>query len=142
MRYIFQFDTKQNKSEIERKYYECWIKSRQNLSDLLDKQMDIILRLEQNQSDWERSKIQQEIIHNVRQLLKIEKDITKIKEYENEEANARNELTIILAQINRCTQDIDTIMKMVDYLSSSLLSNSKELFDLSILLMKEKESLL
>ena len=112
------------------------------MSDLLDKQMDIILRLEQNQSDWERSKIQQEIIHNVRQLLKIEKDITKIKEYENEEANARNELTIILAQINRCTQDIDTIMKMVDYLSSSLLSNSKELFDLSILLMKEKESLL
>ena len=44
LRYIFQFDTKQNKSEIEKKYYECWIKSRQNLSDLLDKQMDIIFR--------------------------------------------------------------------------------------------------
>lgn len=59
LRYIFQFDTKQNKSEIERKYYECWIKSRQNLSDLLDKQMDIIFRMEQNRSDWERSKILQ-----------------------------------------------------------------------------------
>lgn len=142
LRYIFQFDTKQNKSEIERKYYECWIKSRQDLSDLLDKQMDIIFRMEQNRSDWERSKILQKIIYNARQLLKIEKDIIKIEEYKNDEVNARNELTIILVRIDRCTQDIDDIMKMVDSLSFSLLSNSKELFDLSILLMKEKESIL
>ena len=65
LRYIFQFDVRQDKSEIEREYYKCWIKSRTDLSNLLDKQMDIIRRIEQNQSDYKVITKKISIIQNI-----------------------------------------------------------------------------
>lgn len=139
LRYIFQFDIRQDKSEIESKYYDCWIKSRTDLSTLLDKQMDVILRIEQNQSDCKSSRIHQEIINNSEQILKYETDLTKRKEHENDIIASRNKLAILYSQINKCTQDIDALIENIDLLSTTLSLDAKSLFDLSILLLNEKE---
>lgn len=55
-RYIFEVDTQKEKTELENKYNEWWIKARTGLSTILDMELNFIERVNQNMNDFNSKK--------------------------------------------------------------------------------------
>jgi len=136
-RYVFEIDSNNNKTEIESKYDKCWIESRTLLSDILDKQLDFVLRVGQNIAETEMKRNNQSILSTLYQLLSKSGNQDEYKRYQQDIANTTFELERLEKSIHTYKNDVDNMNANLKKSLDLLLFKAKELFDLSIVLMKE-----
>ncbi len=140
-RYVFEIDSNNNKTEIESKYDKCWIESRTLLSDILDKQLDFVLRVGQNIAETEMKRNNQSILSTLYQLLSKSGNQDEYKRYQQDIANTTFELERLEKSIHTYKNDVDNMNANLKKSLDLLLFKAKELFDLSIVLMKEKHNI-
>lgn len=140
-RYVFEIDSNNNKTEIESKYDKCWIESRTLLSDILDKQLDFVLRVGQNIAETEMKRNNQSILSTLYQLLSKSGNQDEYKRYQQDIANTTFELERLEQSIHTYKNDVDNMNANLKKSLDLLLFKAKELFDLSIVLMKEKQNI-
>lgn len=140
-RYVFEVDSNNNKTEIEEKYNNCWIEAHSLLSNLLDVQLNFIVRISQNNAETHIKLNNQGIISALQRLIELSNNKNDIAKYQEEVAETHKELELIEASIRIYKNDVDAMTIEIKHLMDMLLVKAKELFDLSILLMKEKENM-
>lgn len=140
-RYVFEIDSNNNKTEIESKYDKCWIESRTLLSDILDKQLDFVLRVGHNIAETEMKRNNQSILSTLYQLLSKSGNQDEYKRYQQDIANTTFELERLEKSIHTYKNDVDNMNANLKKSLDLLLLKAKELFDLSIVLMKEKQNI-
>ena len=140
-RYVFEVDSNNNKTEIEEKYNNCWIEAHSLLSNLLDVQLNFIVRISQNNAETHIKLNNQGIISALQRLIELSNNKNDIAKYQEKVAETHKELELIEASIRIYKNDVDAMTIEIKYLMDMLLVKAKELFDLSILLMKEKENM-
>lgn len=144
-RYIAKIDLLGFKSEIEQKYFDCWNEAQTQLSQLLDLQLLLVQRVQQNQSDYKTKGIYQQLLLNTRQLLSTLKQMGCNDDNDEYQYNQKEIITIqkslqeVDSRINAYTLNVDSILKNIQPLYSTLLEKSKHLFELSVLLIEEQE---
>lgn len=141
-RYVFEVDSNNNKTEIEEKYNNCWIEAHSLLSNLLDVQLNSIVRISQNNAETHIKLNNQGIISALQRLIELSNNKNDIAKYQEKVAETHKELELIEASIRIYKNDVDAMTIEIKHLMDMLLVKAKELFDLSILLMKEKENML
>lgn len=141
-RYVFEVDSNNNKTEIEEKYNNCWIEAHSLLSNLLDVQLNFIVRISQNNAETHIKLNNQEIISALQRLIELSNNKNDIAKYQEKVAETHKELELIEASIRIYKNDVDAMTIEIKHIMDMLLVKAKELFDLSILLMKEKENML
>ena len=141
-RYVFEVDSNNNKTEIEEKYNKCWIEAHSLLSNLLDVQLNFIVRISQNNAETHIKLNNQGIICALQRLLELSNNKNDIAKYQEKVAETHKELELIEASIRIYKNDVDAMTIEIKHIMDMLLVKAKELFDLSILLMKEKENML
>ena len=141
-RYVFEVDSNNNKTEIEEKYNNCWIETHSLLSNLLDVQLNFIVRISQNNAETHIKLNNQGIISALQRLIELSNNKNDIAKYQEKVAETHKELELIEASIRIYKNDVDAMTIEIKHLMDMLLVKAKELFDLSILLMKEKENML
>ena len=141
-RYVFEVDSNNNKTEIEEKYNNCWIEAHSLLSNLLDVQLNFIVRISQNNAETHIKLNNQGIISALQRLIELSNNKNDIAKYQEKVAETNKELELIEASIRIYKNDVDAMTIEIKHLMDMLLVKAKELFDLSILLMKEKENML
>ena len=141
-RYVFEVDSNNNKTEIEEKYNNCWIEAHSLLSNLLDVQLNFIVRISQNNAETHIKLNNQGIISALQRLIELSNNKNDIAKYQEIVAETHKELELIEASIRIYKNDVDAMTIEIKHLMDMLLVKAKELFDLSILLMKEKENML
>ena len=139
-RYIFEIDTPKEKTELENQYNEWWIKARTGLSIVLDLELNFIERVNQNKNDFKS-----------KECYLYEKELlTKLLEQDSSDeeqncirrrkiSNLDNELEQIDIRIGSYYNDIDEKSAMIMSSLEELAKTVKILFDLSLLLIKEKK---
>lgn len=140
-RYVFEVDSNNNKTEIEEKYNNCWIEAHSLLSNLLDVQLNFIVRISQNNAETHIKFNNQGIISALQRLIELSNNKNDIAKYQEKVAETHKELELIEASIRIYKNDVDAMTIEIKHLMDMLLVKAKELFDLSILLMKEKENM-
>ena len=140
-RYVFEVDSNNNKTEIEEKYNNCWIEAHSLLSNLLDVQLNFIVRISQNNAETHIKLNNQGIISALQRLIELSNNKNDIAKYQEKVAETHKELELIEASIRIYKNDVDAMTIEIKHLMDMLLVKAKELFDLSILLMKEKENM-
>ena len=144
-RYISKIDLHGYKSDLERQYFNCWNEARTQLSQVLDWQLSLIQRIQQNQSDYKMKGLTQQQILNTQQLLLTLKQIgdysnnNEYQKYQNDLVNLQKEIQEIDSRISVYNNDIDFFIEKIQPFSTALLTISKHLFDLSISLIEEQE---
>ena len=108
-RYVFEIDSNNNKTEIESKYDKCWIESRTLLSDILDKQLDFVLRVGQNIAETEMKRNNQSILSTLYQLLSKSGNQDEYKRYQQDIANTTFELERLEKSIHTYKNDVDNM---------------------------------
>lgn len=141
-RYVFEVNSNNNKTEIEEKYNNCWIEAHSLLSNLLDVQLNFIVRISQNNAETHIKLNNQGIISALQRLIELSNNKNDIAKYQEKVAETHKELELIEASIRIYKNDVDAMTIEIKHLMDMLLVKAKELFDLSILLMKEKENML
>ena len=141
-RYVFEVDSNNNKTEIEEKYNNCWIEAHSLLSNLLDVQLNFIVRISQNNAETHIKLNNQGIISALQRLIELSNNKNDIAKYQEKVVETHKELELIEASIRIYKNDVDAMTIEIKHLMDMLLVKAKELFDLSILLMKEKENML
>lgn len=139
---MFEVDSNNNKTEIEEKYNNCWIEAHSLLSNLLDVQLNFIVRISQNNAETHIKLNNQGIISALQRLIELSNNKNDIAKYQEKVAETHKELELIEASIRIYKNDVDAMTIEIKHLMDMLLVKAKELFDLSILLMKEKENML
>ena len=140
-RYVFEVDSNNNKTEIEEKYNNCWIEAHSLLSNLLDVQLNFIVRISQNNAETHIKLNNQGIISALQRLIELSNNKNDIAKYQEKVAETHKELELIESSIRIYKNDVDAMTIEIKHLKDKLLVKAKELFDLSILLMKEKENM-
>lgn len=140
-RYVFEVDSNNNKTEIEEKYNNCWIEAHSLLSNLLDVQLNFIVRISQNNAETHIKLNNQGIISALQRLIELSNNKNDIDKYRERVAETHKELELIEASIQTYKNDVDAMTIEIKHLMDMLLVKAKELFDLSILLLKEKENM-
>lgn len=126
------------KTNLEKTYEECWIKARIGLSDLLDQELSFIERVNQNRYDIQ---IKENNMHRKNILLELGKqavDIEKRKLFLQEIKDVNMELERLDKKIISYYDDVDKMTTSIKDFSLELNSTIKVLFDISLLLIKEK----
>ena len=139
-RYVFEVDVQRQKTNLEKTYEECWIKARIGLSDLLDQELSFIERVNQNRYDIQ---IKENNMHRKNILLELSKqavDIEKRKLFLQEIKDVNMELERLDKKIISYYDDVDKMTTSIKDFSLELNSTIKALFDISLLLIKEKEA--
>ena len=131
-RYVFEVDVQRQKTNLEKTYEECWIKARIGLSDLLDQELSFIERVNQNRYDIQ---IKENNMHRKQAV-----DIEKRKLFLQEIKDVNMELERLDKKIISYYDDVDKMTTSIKDFSLELNSTIKVLFDISLLLIKEKEA--
>ena len=140
-RFVFEVDSNNNKTEIEEKYNNCWIEAHSLLSNLLDVQLNFIVRIGQNNAETHIKLNNQGIISALQRLIELSNNKNDIAKYQEKVAETHKEIELIEASIRIYKNDVDAMTIEIKHLMDMLLVKAKELYDLSILLMKEKENM-
>lgn len=140
-RFVFEVDSNNNKTEIEEKYNNCWIEAHSLLSNLLDVQLNFIVRISQNNAETHIKLNNQGIISALQRLIELSNNKNDIAKYQEKVAETHKEIELIEASIRIYKNDVDAMTIEIKHLMDMLLVKAKELYDLSILLMKEKENM-
>lgn len=141
-RYVFEVDSNTNKTDIEERYNNCWIESRSLLSNLLDVQLNFIIRISQNNAETHIKLNNQGILSALQRLIELSNNKNDIGKYQERVVETHKELELLETSIQTYKNDVDAMTIEIKHLMDLLLVKTKELFDLSILLMKEKENML
>lgn len=139
-RYVFEVDVQRQKTNLEKAYEECWIKARMGLSDLLDQELSFIERINQNRYDIQ---IKENNMHRKNILLELSKqtpDVEKRKSLQQEIQEVNTELERLDRKIISYYDDVDKMTTSIKDFSLELNNTIKVLFDISLLLIKEKET--
>lgn len=136
LRYVYGYDLDESRSEEEQRYKVCWEQCVSELSVLLDKQLELVMRIAQNQSDLSMKNGNTQIISNAESLLKLNVTLEQKIEYENAIMGAKSEIHLLDKRINAYASDINLILTTINMKSEELLKDSKRLFDLSIIVQK------
>ena len=137
---MFEVDVQRQKTNLEKTYEECWIKARIGLSDLLDQELSFIERVNQNRYDIQ---IKENNMHRKNILLELGKqavDIEKRKLFLQEIKDVNMELERLDRKIISYYDDVDKMTTLIKDFSLELNSTITVLFDISLLLIKEKEA--
>ena len=140
-RYVFEVDSNNNKTEIEEKYNNCWIEAHSLLSNLLDVQLNYIERISQNNTETHIKLNNQGLISALQRLIELSDNKNDITKYQERVAETHKELELLETSILKYKNDVDAMTIEIKHLKDMLLVKAKELFDFSILLMKEKENM-
>lgn len=145
-RYVSKVDLFGCSSQTEQVYYAKWIEARQLLSDILDLQLSFIERVAENQYSIDLRKSLSGMITIQRQ----QEETMQQKGLSIDTAEYQNllkDITNNIADYKKADEsilkfqaDINIIIEKITPLSENLSIKSKELFDLSILLIDEKEA--
>lgn len=136
-RYVFEVDVPREKTALDLKYDEIWKKSRGGLSDLLDVELNLIERINQNHYDISlKGNYQQRL-----EILRHSCDDKHRDERLSEIQSIVLEIEHLDERISSYYKDVDILQASIKESSNKLMFDVKILFDLSILLIKEKESL-
>lgn len=144
-RYISKISSLGCRPEIELQYYDCWKEAVSQLAKLLDSQLLLVQRIQQNNSDHKTKGIYQQLLFNTRQLLSSLKqmgcndDNDEYRHNQQELINIQNYIQGIDFQINKCAGDVGSILANIQPVFFALLDKSKKLFDLSVSLIEERE---
>lgn len=103
---------------------------------------DVIVRISQNNAETHIKLNNQGIISALQRLIELSNNKNDIAKYQEKVAETHKELELIEASIRIYKNDVDAMTIEIKHLMDMLLVKAKELFDLSILLMKEKENML
>lgn len=145
-RYVSKVDLFGCSSQTEQAYYAKWIEARQLLSDILDLQLSFIERVAENQHSIDLRKSLSGMITIQRQ----QEETMQQKGLSVDTAEYQNLLSDIINNITdhkkadksilKFQTDINFIIEKITPQSETLTKKSKELFDLSVLLIEEKEA--
>ncbi len=139
-RYIFEVDTQKEKTELENKYNEWWIKARTGLSTILDMELNFIERVNQNMNDFNSKKHYLGKKRLLIKLLELDSSNEEQNSIRRQEINKlENELEKIDIRIGSYYKDINEKSTSIINSSEKLARTVKILFDLSLLLIKEKK---
>ena len=139
-RYVFEVDVQRQKTNLEKIYEECWIKARVGLSDLLDQELSFIERINQNRYDIH---MKENNMHRKNILLELSKqtaDVEKRKLLLQEVQEVNIELERLDKKIISYYDDVDKMTTSIKDFSLELNSTIKVLFDISLYLIKGKET--
>ena len=136
LRYVYGYDLNEPRSKEEQTYKACWEQCISELSVLLDKQLELVMRIAQNQSDLSMKNGNSQIISNAESLLKLGVTLEQKIEYENTIMRAKSEIFLLDKRINAYVSDINLILTAINMKSEELLKDTKRLFDLSIVVQK------
>lgn len=139
-RYVFEIDASQTKTDIQVQYDIAWGNSRSKLSNLLDEELDFIERVNQNHYDVQLKENHQQRLYLISEILKQECDKTRQEEYQYDLKSITQELEQLDKRIESYYKEIDAILISFKSSANQLETETKLLFDLSLLLLKEKES--
>ena len=137
---MFEVDVQRQKTNLEKTYEECWIKARIGLSDLLDQELSFIERVNQNRYDIQ---IKENNMHRKNILLELSKqtaDVEKRKLLLQEVQEVNIELERLDKKIISYYDDVDKMTTSIKDFSLELNSTIKVLFDISLYLIKGKET--
>lgn len=132
LRYVYGYELNESISEEEQRYKACWEQCISELSVLLDKQLELVMRIAQNQSDLSMKKGNSQVILNAESLLKLGVTLEQKTEYENTIMGAKREMLLLDKRINAYVSDINLILATINMKSEELVKDFKRLFDLSI----------
>ena len=136
LRYVYGYDLNEPRPKEEQTYKACWEQCISELSVLLDKQLELVMRIAQNQSDLSMKNGNSQIISNAESLLKLGVTLEQKIEYENTIMGAKSEMLLLDKKINAYVSDINLILTAINMKSEELLKDTKRLFDLSIVVQK------
>lgn len=136
LRYVYGYDLNEPRPKEEQTYKACWEQCISELSVLLDKQLELVMRIAQNQSDLSMKNGNSQIISNAESLLKLGVTLEQKIEYENTIMGAKSEILLLDKRINAYVSDINLILTAINMKSEELLKDTKRLFDLSIVVQK------
>ena len=138
-RYVFEVDVPRAKTDLEVQYDKVWVNLRSKLSSLLDEELDLIERINQNHYDIQLKENHQQRLHLISEILKQADDTTRREEYLHDKQSITQELEQMDKRINSYYKEVDTMLLSLKSSADQLNADTKLLFDLSILLLKEKE---
>ena len=124
LRYVYGYDLNEPRPKEEQTYKACWEQCISELSVLLDKQLELVMRIAQNQSDLSMKNGNSQIISNAESLLKLGVTLEQ------------SEILLLDKRINAYVSDINLILTAINMKSEELLKDNKRLFDLSIVVQK------
>ena len=107
--YVFVVDSNNNKTEIEEKYNNCWIEAHSLLSNLLDVQLNFIVRISQNNAETHIKLNNQGIIYALQRLIELSNNKNDIAKYQEKVAETHKELELIEASIRIYKNDVDAM---------------------------------
>lgn len=136
LRYVYGYDLNEPRPKEEQPYKACWEQCISELSVLLDKQLELVMRIAQNQSDLSMKNGNSQIISNAESLLNLGVTLEQKIEYENTIMGAKSEILLLDKRINAYVSDINLILTAINMKSEELLKDTKRLFDLSIVVQK------
>lgn len=136
LRYVYGYDLNEPRPKEEQTYKACWEQCISELSVLLDKQLELVMRIAQNQSDLSMKNGNSQIISNAESLLNLGVTLEQKIEYENTIMGAKSEILLLDKRINAYVSDINLILTAINMKSEELLKDTKRLFDLSIVVQK------
>lgn len=140
-RYVFGVNVQHQKTNLEEAYEECWNKARMGLSDLLDKELSLIERINQNEYDLQIKKNNMKIMNILLEKSKQTTDTENNKQLQQEIQKIKIELEQLEIKIVSFYDDVDKMTASIKDLSDNLNnSDIRKLFDISLLIIKEKEA--
>lgn len=140
-RFVFEVDFNCSKTDAEKQYDNCWIEARALLSDLLDSQMDLIMRISKNQNEIALISNKKEVLYNLSQIIGIRSNCEDVTLYQSRMVDTEKDIETLVDSVNTYKNDIDKLSDKINRERELLLLKNKELFDLSYLLMNEKRNL-
>lgn len=128
------------KTDMENQYSEYWNQAKNYYIELLDVYESLIRRIKRN-------KIEEKLKLNMKQLLSqaqynLSQNPNYSFQYNNEILSYQNEITELTKNIDSYKKDIDDYTNSIKNLIDELTPLLKTLFELSISLIKEKQTLL
>lgn len=99
----------------------------------------MIERINQNHYDIQLKENHQQRLHLISEILKQADDTTRREEYLHDKQSITQELEQLDKRINSYYKEVDTMLLSLKSSADQLNADTKLLFDLSILLLKEKE---
>lgn len=139
-RYVFEVDVPRAKTDLEVQYDKAWVNSRSKLSNLLDDELNFIERVNQNHYDIQLKENHQQKLHFISEILKKSGDTTRQEEYLHDKHSITQELEQLDKRIDSYYKEVDAMLLSLKSSANRLNADTKLLFDLSILLLKEKEN--
>lgn len=136
---MFEVDVPRAKTDLEVQYDKAWVNLRSKLSSLLDEELDFIERINQNHYDIQFKKNHQQRLRLISEILKQTDDTTCREEYLHDKQSITQELEQLDKRINSYYKEVDAMLLSIKSSADQLNADTKLLFDLSILLLKEKE---